>query len=263
MCGGVDPAHPSCIVMDGLNTPAVRFRLAPFVYCCRTADGSVVLLDLRRDRYFGVTRGDDVLVADAVREWPALPGNVRSDEHATPDDVERILGTLLEQQVLAPAGTSDAPLASRTLDLMQDLISIGDEIRPAVAIRAHHVWNFLVAHAAARRWLKRRPLLQIAQDIRDARLSRRERYEAFDLDCASVLVAAFRRLRPYVFAAKGQCLLHALTLVLFLQRYGVFATWALGVKTAPWDAHSWVQEGPYLLDTNPEKVCEYTPILGV
>jgi hypothetical protein len=249
--------------MERPNTTAVRFRLAPFVYCCRTADGSVVLLDLRRDRYFGVTHRDDAVLVDAVREWPALPRNVRVDDGATPADVEHILGTLLEQQVLAPAGTSDGPLASRALDLMQDLVSIGDEIRPTVVISAHHVWNFLVAHAIARRWLKRRPILRIAQDICDARVSHRQHYEAFDLDRASVLVAAFRRLRPYVFAAKGQCLLHALTLVLFLRRYGVFATWAFGVKTAPWDAHSWVQEGPYLLDTNPEKVCEYTPILGI
>ncbi|HKQ16270.1 MAG TPA: lasso peptide biosynthesis B2 protein [Steroidobacteraceae bacterium] len=223
----------------------------------------MVLLDLRHDRYFGVTRRDDALLVDAVREWPALPGNVRIDDGATPAEFERIMGTLLEQQVLVPEETRDVRLASRTLDLMQDLVSIGDEIRPAAAIRAHHVWNFLVAHATARRWLKRRPILRIAQDIRDTRLNRREQYEDFDLEHASVLVAVFRRLRPYLFAAKGQCLLHALTLALFLRRYGVFATWAFGVKTAPWDAHSWVQEGPYLLDTNPEKVCEYTPILGV
>jgi transglutaminase superfamily protein len=259
MCGGTDPAHPSCMVMDALNTTAARFRLAPFVYCCRTSDGSVVLLDLRHDRYFGVTRRDDVLLADTVREWPALPDNIRTHDCATAAELERILGTLLEQQVLVPEETRDVRLASRTLDLMQDLVSIGDEIRPATAIRPHHVWNFLVAHAIARRWLKRRPLLRIAQDIRDARLQ----YEDFDLERASALVAAFRRLRPYLFAAKGQCLLHALTLVLFLRRYDVSTTWAFGVKTAPWDAHSWVQEGPYLLDTNPEKVCEYTPILGV
>jgi hypothetical protein len=76
-------------------------------------------------------------------------------------------------------------------------------------------------------------------------------------------VDLFRQLRPFVFAAEGRCLLHALTLVNFLASYGLYPDWVIGVATQPWDAHSWVQWGNCLLDSNPEKVCKYTPIMVV
>ena len=79
----------------------------------------------------------------------------------------------------------------------------------------------------------------------------------------AALVSLFRRLRPFVFAAEGHCLLHALTLVKFLGRYGFNPEWVIGVATQPWSAHSWVQWKNFLLDTNPEKVCRYTPIMVV
>jgi len=77
------------------------------------------------------------------------------------------------------------------------------------------------------------------------------------------LVCLFRRLRPLAFTAKDQCLFHALALVRFLAFYSVFPVWVVGVRTRPWAAHSWVQQGTLLLDSNPEHVCEYTPILSV
>ncbi len=77
------------------------------------------------------------------------------------------------------------------------------------------------------------------------------------------LIAAFRRLRPLAFTAKGRCLVHALTLVKFLSHYGVRPTWYIGVMLRPWAAHSWVQLDGLVLDSTPEKVCEFTPILAV
>jgi hypothetical protein len=66
-----------------------------------------------------------------------------------------------------------------------------------------------------------------------------------------------------VFAAEGRCLLHALTLVKFLNRCDFYPDWVIGVTTQPWAAHSWVQWGSFLLDTTPENVCHYTPIMVV
>ena len=63
--------------------------------------------------------------------------------------------------------------------------------------------------------------------------------------------------------AEGYCLLHALTLVKFLRCYGCYPEWVIGVAAQPFGAHAWVQWHHYLLDTNPEKVCRYTPILVV
>jgi Transglutaminase-like superfamily len=84
-----------------------------------------------------------------------------------------------------------------------------------------------------------------------------------DIFRMATMVDVFRQLRCWVFAAEGRCLLHALTLVNFLSAYGLHPEWVFGVSTQPWAAHSWVQWGQFLLDTNPEKVCPYTPILIV
>ena len=77
------------------------------------------------------------------------------------------------------------------------------------------------------------------------------------------MVDIFRRLRPFAFAVEGRCLLHALTLMRFLGKYQLHPEWVIGVTTQPWGAHSWVQWEHYLLDSNPEKVCGYTPIMMV
>jgi hypothetical protein len=77
------------------------------------------------------------------------------------------------------------------------------------------------------------------------------------------LTNAFARVRPWVFTADGHCLVHALTLVLFLSHYGIYAEWVLGVRTRPWGAHSWVQVGSAILDSTPEKVWDFEPILAI
>jgi hypothetical protein len=84
-----------------------------------------------------------------------------------------------------------------------------------------------------------------------------------DIGKLAAMVDVFRRLRPFVFAAEGRCLLHALTLIRFLSHYQLHPEWVMGVKTQPCGAHSWVQWDRYLLDSNPEKVCGYTPIMMV
>ena len=64
----------------------------------------------------------------------------------------------------------------------------------------------------------------------------------------------FRRLRPYAFAAKDQCLFHALALLKFLAYYNIFPTWVIAVRPTPWAAHSWLQLGNHVLDCNPEEI---------
>jgi hypothetical protein len=73
----------------------------------------------------------------------------------------------------------------------------------------------------------------------------------------------FRRLRPYAFAAKDQCLFHALSLLKFLAQYNIHPTWVIAVRPTPWAAHSWLQLGTLVLDCTPEEISGYTPILAI
>ncbi len=241
---------------------APPYCLAPFLYPARTQDG-VILLDLMRNKYLGIAGSEDALLAEIARDWPALLKRqiAKPTKKHSITDLEQQVKPLLTAGVLTKPSEAGDPFPSISVSLHQDLVSIGDELRPRVRITLRHVLNFLWACALAAFSLRWRKLLVIAQSVRAARNA--QQHATFDCDIASEHVAVFRRLRCYVFSAKGRCLFHALALVLFLQRYGVFPIWVIGIKTDAWEAHSWAQEGPYLLDTNPEKVCEFTPILGI
>ena len=84
-----------------------------------------------------------------------------------------------------------------------------------------------------------------------------------DLQRTVELVSVFHRLRPYGFAAKDQCLFHALALLKFLAYYKIHPTWVIAVRPTPWAAHSWLQLGTLVLDCTPEEVSGYTPILAI
>lgn len=250
--------------MEIRRPPDADLSLASFVYACRT-DSGVILLDLRRNRYLAITERDDMSLSTSVRGWP--PPSVSSATLPTghlpgSHDIAQTVGKLRESGILDLADREQL-LPSIKIDLTQALVSLGDEIRPQVAINLGHVASMVISCLLAAIALRRGKLTEIAQQIRSDRVAQENAGRNFNVDSAAQYVAVFRRLRPYLFTSQDRCLLHAVSLLFFLGRYGVHPTWVFGVRTNPWQAHTWVQEGKYLLDTNPEKVCDFTPILGI
>jgi hypothetical protein len=80
---------------------------------------------------------------------------------------------------------------------------------------------------------------------------------------ARPLVTAFTRLRPLFYTLRAACLLDSLTLLHFLSADGICPDWVFGVKTEPFDAHCWVQQGEVLFNDVPDRVRQYSPILVV
>jgi hypothetical protein len=76
-------------------------------------------------------------------------------------------------------------------------------------------------------------------------------------------VTAFVHLRPLFYTTREACLLDSLTLTHFLARYGVFPTWVFGVKTDPFYAHCWVQQGDFVFNDSPDFIKGFSPILVV
>jgi hypothetical protein len=134
---------------------------------------------------------------------------------------------------------------------------------PQAAVQPHHAlgivdWIYFTLACTQALWLlKRQPLGVIASRVTAAR--RKE--ESLDLVEVFGRVQIFRRLRRLFFSEKNRCLFNALALVLFLQRYGHFPLFVIGVKTRPFGAHSWVQHEQILLDGEPASVCHFVPIL--
>jgi hypothetical protein len=256
------------------------YRIPLHVHVCVTGDGSV-LLDLKRDRYFGLGREDTELLAAVVKDWPRPSWAHNSYEGWNEECAERVCRSMLEDKLLVKTGTLALGRCSEVrsshgadgacgtghaeirINMKAPFVSVGDELEIGAEVRPWHVARFTAAYVWALYSLRRRPLVATVAAVRARKSRRLEACVQWDLLRVAGLIDIFRRLRPYVFSAEGHCLLHALTLVRFLGSHDVYPEWVIGVSTQPWAAHSWVQWGNYLLDTNPEKVCRYTPILVV
>jgi hypothetical protein len=239
------------------------YWLPPHVRACSTATGTV-LLDLRRNRYFGVGRKETRVLSSLTANWrdaATTSANLSNDMEPLPlADAVRIADKLVQAGLLSNDAVEPAAFTPTEIDLNSLLTSVGHEVDRKSSIRLRHIIHFIRACTWARRSVRSRTLYLVAEEIG------RQKNQAgapFDADRAIELVGVFRRLRPHTFAARDQCLFHALALVKFLASHDLYPTWVIGVRTKPWAAHSWVQQGTLLLDANPEQVCDYTPILAI
>lgn len=76
-------------------------------------------------------------------------------------------------------------------------------------------------------------------------------------------LAAFVKLRPYVFAAHDACLFECLALSEFLAFKGILANWVFAIQFEPFAAHCWLQLGSMVLNDSVESVTQFNPIMIV
>ena len=241
------------------------YFLAPHVYACVTED-HVVLLDLRRDKYVGVSRAQMQTLAARVKGWPLAPsaanapgvGDVRSPNARS----DAVLAKMLAAGML----TTDAAVGKDAKPLELDraeaaLVEDDLEVQPAVTFR--HVVRFLRASLVAALEMKWRPIERVIATACSRKRRRHAAANAMDLEAARRAVGAFIRLRPLLFGAQDACLFDSLALVRYLSYYRIFPMCVIGVQTGPFAAHCWVQEGAVVFNDAPEYVRKYTPILAV
>jgi hypothetical protein len=245
--------------MRGELSNGSRYWLANLVFVAPTRHGAI-LLDLKRNRYFGVGRAESQALQRMIEDWPAQPSdpftpsrNIREKELIDSFSNQGIIHFGLQQPRAIP---------QTNVRLDGELVAIGDEIESAARVGISHVLVFLYTLIASHFALRFKPIASVIRRVHARRVATIRNGYDFDWRRASEFVSIFRRIRPYVFVAGGHCLLHALTLVRFLAHYNEFPQLVLGVKVDPWGAHSWVQHGKFLLDTNPEKVCGFIAILA-
>jgi hypothetical protein len=117
--------------------------------------------------------------------------------------------------------------------------------------------NFLFACLRATWSLRWYSLGDIASGVTGARRDKGQTALPATLELARV----FQRLQRWFFSGKNRCLFNALSLVYFLQRYKHFPHFVIGVQTAPFAAHAWVQWDRIVLDGDPENVGHFAPLL--
>jgi hypothetical protein len=218
-------------------------------------------MDLERDKYVAVVPADRL--AAWVRGWPVgarQSGDSPPNADAGADDlVAQMLahGMLVsDPHVGKPAVPVSAARAARTL------VEFDLDTRPRAGTAL--LWRFGRSYLQAQLSLKLRPIQGIVETVRNrkATYAGRELREA-DPVRLRALVSAFTRLRPLFYTLRSACLLDSLTMVHFLGAEGIHPNWVFGVKTEPFDAHCWVQDGEVVLNDAPDRVRQYSPILVV
>jgi hypothetical protein len=77
------------------------------------------------------------------------------------------------------------------------------------------------------------------------------------------LVSLFVWLRPFLYSEVDACLFDSVALADFLYHQQIFSELMIGVRTRPFAAHSWVQHQGFVLNSVPDYLVSYTPILSV
>jgi hypothetical protein len=235
------------------------YLLAAHVYPCVTGQ-HVVLMDLERDKYIAVAPAHRL--APWVRGWPvsAAAGDCADpDSHADPDPlVSQMLaqGMLVSDPQLGKPAQPLTAVAARGSLVQFDL----DARRQSFAA---DLPRLAVGHARARLSLAVRPIQSLVESVRERKARGAGKAAPADERLLRARVRAFTRLRPLFYTVRGACLLDSLTLLNFLAPEGIHPDWVFGVKTEPFDAHCWVQQGEMLLNDVPDRVRQYSPLLIV
>ncbi|HTM81567.1 lasso peptide biosynthesis B2 protein [Asticcacaulis sp.] len=116
-----------------------------------------------------------------------------------------------------------------------------------------------VCHGMARIGLKMAPFSSLMRRLHDRKQTRQHVSIRWELDRAAATFALTTRL----LRSSDRCLQTSVALTLFLAKLGHFPDLVLGVKTAPWAAHAWVQKGILVLNDEADRVRAFAPILVI
>lgn len=235
----------------------LRLRLAPDVHACTSEDGAV-LLDLNRDAYIGISAEQSHALASLVADWPATPNaGIRVD----PPEAEAFAGSLLKRGLLA-VDRPEAATPGRTAAAPDKELMPWDQMRWR-HVRLRHVPVFLRSLLRALVIVHLYGLPHAVRRVRARRRMRGDSRASPSGETLRELISSYFHIRTLFFAPRGRCLLDSVVLMAFLEHFGVFPDWVLGVHIKPFAAHSWVQLDAAAMNGTAGYLRTYKPILTV
>lgn len=234
-----------------------RYGLAKHVFVCRDEE-YIVILDLKRDRYFALEAARTAALTPLLPGWPA-PSPQTSV--AVPElTVEEAAAPLLRQGWLLDECAASKDATPVRLPAPETDLSGSGEITGA-KLRAYTVIAFLIASIFAKLALRFRRLEWVVRRVAERNAAHAGR--PFDIERARQLLNAFGRMRVFLFSSREECLHDSLAVLEFLARHEVFPSWVFGVRARPFAAHCWVQYADVVFNDSIEHSSSYTPIMVV
>ncbi|WP_405053681.1 MULTISPECIES: lasso peptide biosynthesis B2 protein [unclassified Sphingobium] len=109
--------------------------------------------------------------------------------------------------------------------------------------------------------LRRKNIRGLIDDLRARKTSRPKSPEG-GWRCTLQTIWGLQAARALI-TAENKCLLRSMSLARYLAGRGIDAKLVIGVKLAPFGAHSWVQDNDRILNDRHEIVRIFTPILVI
>jgi Transglutaminase-like superfamily len=237
------------------NSPPICF-LSADAFCCEFHDGAIIL-DLRSDTYLAVDVQHLSNLRTRVGNWP---DSGRGDQELLCREVsasDGVIADLLSRGILTTSPTFRSACSATDPTAALAIPSPSwRHITPAYAAQ------FFVAYLTVVLRLKRGGVASLTDWLCRHQSSIHRGYSVTREEIVERL-ASFLWLRPWCYTAQRRCLFDSLVLSVYLTRGMVPCTFAIGVATKPFLAHSWVQIGESVLNDTAEHVQGFRPILRI
>jgi Transglutaminase-like superfamily len=238
------------------------YALTPNTFYC-FSDRHCIFLNLNKDQYLAVDREDierahPWLVLPGQSELPPkLEGSVAGDlQSAVESTIENLVGAgILVNTTVADTGQYSIPPRPPTRQLPEFR-----KVHRGSLFRHAHI--FLAASLRAHHRLTHEPIAATVERVARRGSWGRRAVSHFDWRRARILIGIFDVLRP-LFPRNYLCLFDSLALIEFLAHYKLFPHWIFGVRSEPFCAHCWLQEGDVVLNDRLYRVEPYTSIMEV
>lgn len=219
------------------------YKLRESLRYCVVGD-STVFLDLESGRYAALPDP----FASSFGRWA-------SGDNLTPSDL-RTLDRLAEQGFLVVATTVVAVRSSAAAIAAPEAALDTNGCKPTIS-------SLLAALAARLRWssrVRRWTIDRLIRQIGEGQCEMVAEVSPMSLATLKRLVRSFE-IVDALFGSHDQCLARSLALTAACRRHGIASNLVIGVRPAPFAAHSWVQQGQIVLNEKPDRALLFTPIL--
>lgn len=231
------------------------YHLAAHVHTC-LANGHVIFLDIKNDRYSALPRGVSKRLSSLVTRRA-----ISADEFvdACPE-IREALSSLIGRGLLQTDAPGPEKVQPRTVNKpCRDLSEANIEGRRR--IRFSHMANFLYAYCRALLGTK---ILGIDWLIRDLSHPRSGKAPPGDNGHRlEELMESFRFIRIFFYKETDRCYFDCAVHMYFLRRYSFEPAWVFGVQMEPFHAHCWVQVEDVAITSHLPETGMLRPILVV
>jgi hypothetical protein len=219
------------------------YHLADAVHLARY-DAATIVLDLEADRYFLIKGKLHTALHDALEAGQISGPN------------EGPMATLLEQNLIRPA---DCHPPKR--DVQPTLI---DRTALLAIPAASMDWRglfIILGMVKTMIEVRHRPILDIFRDL-EARKSQAlsKHHDTRQNPAYASSVSAALRGADLILGANHGCLPRSICAMRVLLRHGLKPCLVMGVTERPFEAHCWVELGPFVVTDIPDRIMPYKPI---